>query len=508
MNTDLMDLLRMMRREVWLKRKLFAGLYIVTAVLFLVVGWQWPKVYTSSSSILVDQQSILQPLMQGTAVTTDVMDRAEVAREIIFSRRAMEEVLRNTGWANDDMSDLQKERLAANIEARTTIENAGDNIIRISYADQDAENAYQITRQLTDVFINHSLLSKQQESRDAYEFINGQVLQYHAKLKEAEDALKQFRSQNIDARPGSQVEVNARIVDLKRRKEATELEIRELKSEQETLRKQLSGEAAMTANLTREGEYRGRLAELEQQLATLRLSYHDTYPDIVQLKGQIAALKKAIEEGSDATAGSAASGGIGGTGTSTELFQQLRSRYSNTETRLAALDERLDEVKMLLGKEQERMLRISQVEAELAQLNRDYEVNQEIYQSLLRQRENARISMNIDQENQGLTFQIQEPAALPLTPRGIRFGHFMTAGLVFSFILPLGLIYGLTLLDQKVRSRSAVSDSLGLPVLASVYPMNTPTEYNLNTFRKSIILLAIVASWIVYGYVAWLKING
>lgn len=519
MNIDLMDILRLMRREVWIKRRLFAALYLVTSIAFLAVGWNWPKIYTSASTIVVDQQNILQPLMQGTAVTTDVADRAKMAREIIFSRRAMDQVLTNSGWIVEGtaVSDLERERLASTVENRTRIENAGQNIIRISYADQDPERAFQTTRQLTEVFIDQSLVAKQKESQEAFEFINGQALQYHAKLQEAEEALKQFHSANFDARPGSQAEVNARITELRRRKEATELQLRELRIERETLQRQLSGEAAITENLTREGQYRERLDELEQQLETLRLSYHDSYPDIVQLKGQIASIHRAIEnersapllgENGESPVSGEAGSNVSRAANTSSLFQELRRQFSATETQVASLNERLNETEELLAKEQDRMLRINDVEAKLSELTRDYQVNQDLYQSLLRQRENARISMNIDKENQGLTFNIQEPAALPLTPKGIRFSHFMAAGLLFSVVLPLGLIYGLTVLDGKVRFQRVVDEDLGLPVLASVYHINTPTEYNLNTFKKSVILLAILISWAAYGYAAWLKVNG
>src|SRR5690606_4584409 len=103
MNTDLGELLRLMRRELWVKRRLFAAVYLGTAAVFLVLAWYWPKVYSSSSAIIVDQQRILQPLMQGTAVTTNVRDKAGAAREIIFSRRAMDEILSEGGWVRNNM---------------------------------------------------------------------------------------------------------------------------------------------------------------------------------------------------------------------------------------------------------------------------------------------------------------------------------------------------------------------------------------------------------------------
>src|SRR5690606_32457447 len=112
--------------------------------------------------------------------------------------------------------------------------------IRITYSDQDPQRAFETAKQLTDVFINHSLLGKQAESREAYEFINGQVLEYHNKLREAEEALKRFRADNVDAQPGAEEAVNARIADLKDRIETTELAISELETERATLEEQLN----------------------------------------------------------------------------------------------------------------------------------------------------------------------------------------------------------------------------------------------------------------------------
>jgi len=109
MNTQIIEILLILRREIWEKRRLFALLYVIASTSFLALGWYWPKVYSSSSTILVDNQNILQPLMRGTAVTTEVQDRAKRAREIIFSRRAMEEVLESTGRIKPGDSDLMKE---------------------------------------------------------------------------------------------------------------------------------------------------------------------------------------------------------------------------------------------------------------------------------------------------------------------------------------------------------------------------------------------------------------
>lgn len=503
MNTDLGELLRVMRRELWVKRRLFAAVYLATAIVFLVLAWTWPKVYSSSSTIIVDQQSILEPLMQGTAVTTNVRDKAGAAREIIFSRQAMDEILSEGGWLRKNTTELERERLAEAIENRTVVENVGDNLIRITFIDRDPVRAYETAQQLTDTFINHSLSMKQRESREAYEFINGQVRQYHAKLQQANEAIRRFREDHAESRPGTQQEIQTRLAMLVNRKEETELAIREVETERETVAQQLSGSASLESVAGRAGMLAERLAQLEEELATLRLSYHDTYPDIVVLKGQIETIRTSLANEMATGEGSFVIGPTGG-----DLVRTLRGRYSDTETQLATLRQRLNETLRLIALEEERLAKANAVEVQLSELQRDYEVTQEIFQSLLRQRENARISMNIDLENQGLTIQVQEPPAMPRSSQGMRFSHFMAAGLIAAMVVPVGLIYGLSLIDQKVRSGTVISDELGLPILASVYHMNRPKEYTLSNFKTSMIILVILVSWIAYGYVAWIRVNG
>ncbi|MGH1470016.1 MAG: XrtA system polysaccharide chain length determinant [Cellvibrionaceae bacterium] len=510
MTLSIFEILKFLRREVWEKRRLFALLYFVTSMAFLFIGWYWPKVYSSESAIYVDDQNILRPLMEGTAVTTDVSDRAKLAREIIFSKDFMDQILETFEWFEDaDRGEVAKERLVSEIQSRTQINNAGKNLIKISYVDKDPMHAFKITDFITHEFINRSTKTRQQESRNAYNFINQQVEEYHGKLIAAEEALKNFRSSNLDASPGAQRSVDDRIVELRRRIEATQLEIREAKIRKNTLNKQLTGELSVSASRSREGQYNTRLQELQSQLEELRLSYHDTYPDIVSIKGQMAEIEKArLRERQARERGEDLGDGYASAPEKNALYEELRSEVSSTESRIAMLDARLLENHDLLKKEEDRIIRINDMDANLSELTRDYQVNQDIYNSLVRQRERAYISMNIDEEEQGETFKEQEPASLQLTPRGIRFAHFVAGGLLFSFLVPLGAILGLAFLDGKVRMESEVSEKMGLPVLASVYHMNTPTEYSLNTLKKSFVTFLVIGSWILYGYAIWVRLQG
>lgn len=72
----------------------FVAIALLTPIAGLVLI---PKHYTSSITILAQQSDIIEPLLEGRAVPTGVTDRAGMARQVIFSRKVMNEVLETGG---------------------------------------------------------------------------------------------------------------------------------------------------------------------------------------------------------------------------------------------------------------------------------------------------------------------------------------------------------------------------------------------------------------------------
>jgi len=304
------------------------------------------------------------------------------------------------------------------------------------------------------------------------------VVEYHQKLTRAEESLKEFRSANLDAQPGLEKDVSTRLTALQNRIEEATRELRETEIKKVSLEKQLSGEAEVASAVSRESQYRARIAELNTQLETLRLNYHDTYPDVIRVRHQIDDLKEAIVAERQRREQAKASGRmvIDDTVINNPMYQQLRRELSQTQVQIDTLNARIGQAKQQLHAELERGKRMQGGATTLAELTRDYQVNREIYQDLLRRRENARVSMNLDKENQGLTFRIQEPATLPLQPTGPQFWHFVAAGLFLGVLIPLGLLYAKLQIDPTIRIPASILDRHKLPLLGSVPQLWSPAE--------------------------------
>lgn len=511
MSPEIISIVRVVKKEVVRRRKLMAVIYVFCSAVFLIAAIKWPKIYTSSSTVLVDTQNILKPLMAGTAETTKVENHSGMANKIIFSQKALKEILASETWAGTIKANSEARKLeilGMTLGGSTMIRNAGKNIIEISYSDNEPLKAFETTQLMTDIFIKESLANKQNESQAAFEFINDQVKTYHQKLQASENAIKEFRSKNIDASDTAKQNSNQRLIELKRELETVELDLTAAKTTVENFRKQLSGESSFTdqSSVAKENQLNTRILELEQRLAELKLNYHDTYPDIVKLKGQISDLRTQLnQELTRRESKSKESKVVVPTG---EAAQLIQSQIFTAENDVSTLKARQDQILRLMDSERATLDRISDVEAEVAELTRDYQVNQDMYQNLLNQRENARISRNIDLENQGLTLKIQEPATIPITPKGLRFSHIILVGVVLSFILPIGVIYGLTLLDRKVRTEHSIYNTFDIPILTSVASLVSPQEHKKNLVKISLYISIVMIVWGIYGVAIYLRLQG
>jgi polysaccharide chain length determinant protein (PEP-CTERM system associated) len=507
MNLHSEQLVKILINETFYYRKAVVTIFVVVNVVMLALGLLAPKTYTASTSIVVDDKKVIQPLMQGAAVATDVADRSRLARDVIYGRKVMNQIMEYAGWMENNPTLSEQDKIINKLIKQTVVTNVGRDIIKIEYRDVDPERALKTTQKLADLFISESLNAKAAESESAYEFINKQTEEYHAKLVNAEDQLKEFRSANLDARPGSDADIAARLNQLQSRIQQATQDLKEAEVKKISLDTQLSGEAEVASTLSREGQFRSRIAELQSRLETLRLSYHDSYPDIVQIKHQIEDLNLAIDEDKQQRAEAKASGRVVmNEGVfNNPLYQQLKHELSQTLVAIETLKTRIAESTRDLEQELERGKRVHGGEAVLSELTRDYQVNRDIYQDLLRRRENARVSMSLDKDKQGLTIKIQEPAVFPRQPSGLRFLHFIIVGLVLGTALPLGLLYAMAYFDPRIRVGGAISHMHKLPLLAVVPHLWIPAETQAVQRDSQWLSLAVSGTLIVVAITAVLR---
>lgn len=468
MSINVEDIANAYLRELSAKRELVAIAVLIVAAATLLVAVTWPKSYTASASIFPDNSNILQPLMEGNAVTTGIVDQARMARDILFKREFTDPILQAGGWDVSGLTPREKDDLIQSVQSSTTIENIARTpatLIRIAHTDPDPIRAFSITQRYTSLFLEQSVIAKQQESRSAFEFIENQVQSYQTKLQESENRLSAFNSANNF---GTLINSNNRIASYRAEMERLNLDILQLDTQIESVESQIAGETEVSRDLSQVNAVRGRINTLQMQLDAMRARFHDTYPAIIDIKNQISDLQEMLSTGkisveiiepNDSNAGSVA-----------PLRQQLRSQLAALITTKEAKISQHNGLNSLLVAEEERAKLINEKEAELAELTRDYNVTRDFYNEMLRRLENARVSMHLDQEQQGVTFKVQESAVIPIQPDGFTLPQLMAGSFLVSILVPIGLLVAFMELDTRIRSESNWSEEWP-PLMAVIPPM-------------------------------------
>jgi polysaccharide chain length determinant protein (PEP-CTERM system associated) len=487
-------------KEIRLRKWSFLLVFFVISFGVLIVGLIWKENYVSSVTIFVDDQNIIRPLMAGSAITTAVANTTSSAKEVIYSRKLLLKLINTTGiWPDSqNMSDRSKEEFIAHLRKKITVKGRGTRYFLISFSSNNPLVSFRVAQKLGQYFIEITEAKKKEESQSAYAFIDQQVKAYQQQLSVSGDKLKEFLSQNVD---GTENSVNARVSQLQGQIEQAELNLKELRTQEISNKRQLEGVNKTIQIESADNEFKQKIDSLQAKLDQLRLSYHDSYPDIVSLKQQIkdlnAARLKSLKNQENNTTDNGNQGIL-----LNPLYQKFRADLAATQTDIRTVITRINSLKILLKSEQKRMERIQDNKTKVAELTRDNVVNRKIYNDLLQKREQARVSMHLDIEGKGLSYQIHEPAEYPLHPTGLRFIHFVIAGLLLGLATPLGVIFGLLNIDPRVRYPELFKEKTGLPVLVAVNHFVTPFEIRRKRVER---LLYILVSLLLLG--AYLAIS-
>lgn len=509
-NITLDEMLPLLSREANARSGTLLSIFIAISLVFLVTGFLWQKKYTSFVQLYVDDSNIVAPII-GTNSTVS-RDKANVAKEELFALDILDTVLDTVGFADENTTPAEREELREDLTDATSVFNRNNQLLEIDFWNEDPAIAFKTTSLFAELFLQKTMDSSAEETTEAFEFITSQVATYRDKLEDAESRLESFRSQHPGMSSSTEGNVNARIVELQRDLEQTSLLFAQADQRRRTLQSELSSESSTIARDFQIGQTRDQIARLQAEIDVLSLSYTDDYPDIVRLRQQIEDIKLQAQQRSEQALSQGAGqsvfnvGGNSFTGSSnlSPVYQQLRSDLARTSAEADSQQSRMRQLRVLLDKEIERSAKSSQVERELSQLTRDYEINKKFYEDLLSQQENARLTMTLGAEKQGVLYRIHQPANFPARPNGLRFLHIVIAGIGLASILPFVYLIVFLKVDPRIRTASAVTDVLQLPLLTTVPHMPSPSEKVSFFSRPAVIMVTValvcmmyVAVWVV-----------
>jgi polysaccharide chain length determinant protein (PEP-CTERM system associated) len=472
-------LLKGMWKHRWL------GLIVAWGVgaLGAVTVFRIPDKYEAAARIFVDTQSILKPLMAGLAIEPNLDQQIMILSRTLISRPNVEKLIRMADLDLNLKSKPAEDALVDELMKTLTIKSTSrDNLYTLAYSDQNPERAKRVVQSLASIFVESSLGDKRKDTDSAKKFIDDQIAIYRKKLEEAESRLKEFRLKNIALQTADGRDYFARIADISAVLERSKLELREAENSRDALKRQIVGEEPVLLPDAQEStagislpEIDGRIDAMKRNLDALLQRFTDQHPDVVGVRRMIKELEDQKREEIAARKKAPASSPAALVNAN-PVYQQIKISLAESEATVASLRVRVAEYQSRYNQLKDSVKMIPQMEAELTQLNRDYDINKKNYESLVARRESATMSGEMDASTAGVDFRLIDPPRV--APRPVSPNRLLLLPLSLLLALAAGLFAAFV--ASQIRpvyfDARSLRETSGLPLLGIVSKKSDDAE--------------------------------
>jgi polysaccharide chain length determinant protein (PEP-CTERM system associated) len=525
------DLLQMAKRRAWL----IAIPPVLTLFGALIYSSTVPELYQSQMLISIIPQRLPDSYVRST-VTLRTEERIDAIAVDVTSRNALEQLMTEFNLYPEERAELPIDDvigiMQANLEVGLEAVRRGPrgpeppHAFHVKYTYRNAQTAAAVTDRIGSLFIEQNAKDRGALARATSDFLEEQLTDARKRLEEQERRLEAFRQRygnelptqmqmNLQAMQSTQLQVQANVEAIARDRDRKQMLERLYR---ETLNEPAPVIAAPVAPSTGSqpavpvtGSAQQQLDAARASLATLELRYTADHPDIVRTRRLIAELepKAAAEVAAAAKAAAAASTEAPGTTVlpsdpaRRESLRQMLAEIESLDRQTAFKESEERRLRALILEYQRRVEAVPGVESEWVKLSRDYDTLQAAYKELLNKAGNAKVAVDLEDEQIGEQFRVAEPATVPVHPLPSNRPLINLGGLLLGLVLGAGLAAFVELRDSSFRSDTDILEVLELPVLASVPQVLSDSERRRER-RRRLLLSALAATGLaVISYMTW-----
>lgn len=452
-----------------------------------VVGWlvvvMLPDRYDAMTRIYVDTENLLTPLLRNITVQADVIKQIEVLQRTLLNRKNMASVAHSADLDLDLQTEQDKERLYSKLARQIVVKTEGNNLFSVTYSNSDPAMAKRIVEALLNIFVETNLGQNRSSMGNARNFIENEIANYEHKLKQADNRLAEFKSRNVGVLAGEgNVSFSTRIDVSRRELAVAKAKVEDMQALRTLLAANLAtiapyhdvdspGQVIISGGTATAMSARGQVRQLEIELSQLQSRYTELHPDVVATRRALEHARGQAER--DALApGDDKSGRIGGGGgrgrASNPLYEQVKLRLIQAEADLGQAQNRA----RLAEDEMQRLQTLAEgapaIEAELADLNREYGVIKGKYEELLGRRESARLSEAAETRGDKIQFRIIEAPQVPTSPTFPNRPLLVSAVLALGLGLGGGIVFLMRAMDETIGSTAILAAKFNIRVYGTV----------------------------------------
>lgn len=471
-------------------------------------------IYESKGTIMItaggagdDELSRIISQTTGTGTNSTLANELQVLKSRAFSRQVAQKVMdQNPGyideypaiWNTDEEGNVTRASLstvANRIGRNLSVARPGrdSDLIEVTYSSSSPEEAAYIVNEAMEVYINESTMQNRQAAESTAEFLEKERERIKQRLDESEQELKEFMDRTgivqIDEQSSGlvtqQSNVETELQQLELNLETTNRAIEQHEEQMERIRPGLS-EQFSEALGPRIRNSQEQLAEYEGErtmILTRNPGVRDreqTPPRLKYLDEQIERIKNEIQGMSDQLftedneyLGMDSEERAQMVATTQARITELRIEKNQLESRAEALRQRSEEV-------QEEFNNLPQGMMQLAQLQRNVRINEEMYVNVSEQY----ADMSVLKQSQFGFGRILDTGIVPNSPVSPNKKILVLIGIFLGGILSAGFIATREFFDNSISSMDELRLT-SLPMLAAVPVLDKVSKKNKKSFKNN-----------------------
>jgi capsular exopolysaccharide synthesis family protein len=452
--------------------------WAVAAVLAVAVGGtlvyalRQQKVYGAVCTIIIDSQAPrvldaeqVQDVVESGAASAWDRNYFETQYRILTSRVVASRVAERLALGSSarflgidrvqDPAERERLRAAADpvalVQQRLTVEPVKDSrVVRLVVEDGDPELAAAIANAFAEAYVSESLAVRSSTTRNASEWLAGQLADLEGKLEESGKALFEFKRRNdivSTSWEDRQTMVSQRLTATNEALAKVRVQRAQLRARADAIQEVLGGPKGGDAGLDSLPavasndsiqSLKKQFLDARTECADLRVKYLEDHPKLHACDEKLAITRANLQQEIKTTLSSALR----------EYDEVVR-----TERNLKAL---YDETKA-------EAFGFNQYEREYLELKRTYENNQRLYDTVLKRLKDAGLAGLLETSNVRILDRAR-PSVAPVRPNLPRN---LLAALVLGLIAGIGLAFAIEALDNTVRTHEHV-ERIGITFLGAI----------------------------------------
>jgi len=433
-------------------------LFLVIFVTTLVVTLIMPPIYKAFTLVLIEQEP-RHPILYkdydeaGVPYQLSVIEEKQepvtTQSEIIKSRNILEKVVLNFDLASYFEEPNQVEKAIKSLQDRVDIEiTEKTNIVKLSVEDQDPELGAQIANAIANTYVEWLSEAKMAKTKGASGALSERIEEVGKEVKEIENSLDQLKKKgNVATLKEEMSAAVMKLADFDSEHEHVLANIAEVEVRLTELKEGLGEEEGLTTasqiiNNPAINTLKLRLLELELKRTQLLSKYNKESVVLESVKEEIVKTKK-------------------------ELSNEINNVVNSLQIDLSALQAKKASLEEAKNRYSARLRQLSDIELVYKRLQRELNIKNELYISLLGKQAETSMTETIEKDLL-VKVRIIDPAKVPLMP--IKPNKILNAilGCIVGVMSGIGGAFLREYWDHSLKTVDEIKRFTEIPVLATV----------------------------------------